>query len=160
MILDKKNIYVEKDDKLVLEGNRNLIDGLWDIPIPYYDIYKKIVQTNNHIQPPTHMAMYMAKEQPATSKPLQKKKKTQCNKYFATHSKRLKISLKPICNYEVDRKIKIDIYKLNTENLTRATITSPSIYIVLRKNETKKDLIKFHHAIILTCTIHFGKGYK
>ena len=70
VILNKKNIYVEKDDKLVLESDRNLIDGLWDIPIPYYDVYKKIVQTNNLIHPPTYMAMYMSKGQLSTSKPL------------------------------------------------------------------------------------------
>ena len=43
VILDKKNLYVEKDDKLMLEGDRNRTDGLWDIPIPYYDVYKKTV---------------------------------------------------------------------------------------------------------------------
>ena len=66
---------MEKDDKLVLEGHRNLTDGLWDISIPYYGVYKNTVQTDNHFQPPAHMEMYIAKEQPSTSKPLQKKRK-------------------------------------------------------------------------------------
>ena len=74
MILDKK-LYVEKDIKLVLEGNRSLTDGLWDIPVPYYDVYKKTVHMVNYIQPLIHMVIYMKKDQPSTSKPLKKKRK-------------------------------------------------------------------------------------
>ena len=58
-ILNKKNIYVAKDNQMVLEGHKNLTDGLWDICISYYDVYKNL-QTDNHIQPPTHKAMFMA----------------------------------------------------------------------------------------------------
>ena len=53
---------MEKDDKLVLEGKRNLTDGLSDTLIPYYDIYKKTEQTNNHIMQPSHIAMNIIKK--------------------------------------------------------------------------------------------------
>ena len=33
-ILDKKKLHVFKQDELVLEGNRNRSDGLWDVPFP------------------------------------------------------------------------------------------------------------------------------
>ena len=62
VIFDKRKLYVEKDAKLVLEGLRNLTVALFDIPIPYYDVYKKTLQINNHIQPPTYIAMYMAQK--------------------------------------------------------------------------------------------------
>ena len=42
VILDQKKLYVEKDNKLVLEGKRNLIDELWDKPIPYEDVYNRL----------------------------------------------------------------------------------------------------------------------
>ena len=42
VILDKKKLYVEKDDKVVLEANRNLTYGLWDIPILYCDCHQVI----------------------------------------------------------------------------------------------------------------------
>ena len=109
VILDKKKLYAEKDDKSVLEGHRNLTDELWDIPIPYYDVYKKTVQTNTHIQPPTHMEMYMVKEQPSTSKPLQKKRKKSTQQIFYNAFQYLEDLIEVNeCNYEVDQKLKID----------------------------------------------------
>ena len=33
VILEQKKLYMEKDNKLLLEGHINLTDGLWDIPI-------------------------------------------------------------------------------------------------------------------------------
>ena len=54
------------------------------------------------------------------------------------------------CNYEVDRQLQIDRCKLNTANLTQDTITPPSISIILKTNETKQDLTKFHHTSLLS----------
>lgn len=31
---DKSHVYVSKNNKLILKGNRNLKDNLWDIPLP------------------------------------------------------------------------------------------------------------------------------
>ena len=36
-----------KKNMLVLQGDRNEDDGLWDIKIPYYDVCKKNLQTDN-----------------------------------------------------------------------------------------------------------------
>ena len=57
VILGKRKLYVEKENHMILEGHRNLTNGLWDIPIPYYDVYKKTLQTDNRIHPPTHAAI-------------------------------------------------------------------------------------------------------
>ena len=61
VLLDKKKLYVKKNNSMVLEGNRNMKDGLWDIPIPYYDVGKRALQTDNYIHTPTHAAMYTTK---------------------------------------------------------------------------------------------------
>ena len=58
VLLDKKILYVVKENFLVLQGDRNQYDGLWDIKILYYDVHKKNFQTYNYHQPTTHAAMY------------------------------------------------------------------------------------------------------
>ena len=116
VILGKKKLYVEKDNKLVLEGHRYLTDGLWDIPIPYYDVYKKTVHTNNHIQPPTHMAIYMVKEQHSTSKPLQRKRKKSMQQIFCNAFHDLEDLIEDNeYNCEMDRQLKIDRCKLKQQ---------------------------------------------
>ena len=151
VILDKKKLYIDKDDKLVLEGNRNRTNGLWDIPIPYYGVYKKTVKKNNNIQPPTHMAMYMEIEQPSTSKPLQNKRKNSMQQKFCNAFQDLEdFAEVNECNYEVEPQFKIERCKHNIADLTQANVTSPSISATLRKNKTKEDLINFHHAALFS----------
>ena len=58
VLLDKRKLYAVKKNTLVLQGDRNKDDGLWDIKIPYYEVYKKNLQTDNYHQPTTHAAMY------------------------------------------------------------------------------------------------------
>ena len=41
VLLDKKNMYAIKEDEVLLQGKRNLPDGLWDIPIPKSTIDEK-----------------------------------------------------------------------------------------------------------------------
>ena len=119
-----------------------MTDGLWDISIPYYDVYKQTAHTNTHIQPPTHMTIYMeiymAKEQPSTSKPLQEKRQNSMQQRFCNAGQDLEDIIEANeCNYEVDRQLKIDRCKLNIENLAQATIISPSVSVILTKKETK-----------------------
>ena len=58
VLLDKRKLYVIKEKNMVLQGDRNRTDGLWDIKIPYYDVYKKNLQSDNFHQPPTHAVVY------------------------------------------------------------------------------------------------------
>ena len=58
VLLDKRKLYAVKKNTLVLQGDRNKDDGLWDIKIPYYEVYKKNLQTDNYHQPTTHAARY------------------------------------------------------------------------------------------------------
>ena len=94
----------------------------------------------------------MAIKQPSTSKP---HKKTTQN----STQQRLFIAFQYIedltavneCSYEVYQQLKIDRCNLNdTSNLTQAIITSPSISVILRKNQAKKYLIKFHHGALFS----------
>ena len=63
--LDSKNLIAVKNDKVVLNGKRNLQDGLWDVPIPQntdlvdddgWTLVKKKRKNNNNTPPIQHRA--------------------------------------------------------------------------------------------------------
>ena len=68
VLLDKKKLVVTQKKSMILHGNRNQSDGLWDIKISYYEVYKR--------NPPTHVAIYLgnAKACTATTKQIIPKK--------------------------------------------------------------------------------------
>jgi len=53
VILNKKKLLAVKNDKIILEGHRNYLDGLWDIPIQ-----KTRLQQDNYINPAHHGLQY------------------------------------------------------------------------------------------------------
>ena len=53
MVLNKKKLLALKNDKVISEGNRNYLDGLWDIPI-----HKTQLQQDNYINPAHHGLQY------------------------------------------------------------------------------------------------------
>ena len=51
----------------------------------------------------------------------------------------------------MERQLKIDKCNLNNkETLTQATIASSSVSVVMRKSQTKQDLIKSHHGVFFS----------
>ena len=53
MVLDKEKLLALKNNKVILEGDRNQVDGLWDIPI-----HKTKLQTDNYIDPSYYGLQY------------------------------------------------------------------------------------------------------
>ena len=53
VLLNKRKMYAIKDDEVLVEGNRNITDGLWDIPIS-----KNHIQENNYEEPRHHGLSY------------------------------------------------------------------------------------------------------
>ena len=49
VILNKKTAIVQKDNKTILRGNRNLRDNLWDIQIPFSQLKNSTSQVVNAI---------------------------------------------------------------------------------------------------------------
>ena len=45
VFLDKKTLLAVKDQKIIIQGTRNILDGLWDIPV-----YKQSITNNNYIK--------------------------------------------------------------------------------------------------------------
>ena len=57
ILLNKKKMYVIKDKELILQGTRNKLDGLWDIPV-----YKTELNSDNFGKPPTSAALYIEQD--------------------------------------------------------------------------------------------------
>ena len=51
-------MYAVKDNALILRGQRNKVYVLWDINIPYYEVYKRIIQDESYSPPTSHTALY------------------------------------------------------------------------------------------------------
>ena len=67
ILLNKKNLYVIKDNNLLLKGHRNYTNRLWDIPLINPDPLQSEI-----VQQPSHAGLY-SKLQVPTRQPLQKK---------------------------------------------------------------------------------------
>ena len=158
VLLDKHKLYAVKKNTLVLQGDRNKDDGLWDIKIPYYDVYKKTLQTDNYHQPTTHAAMYTASHHTTrtttTTSPSKNPRQNSTIKKstFLDIFKNLEALISTNeCAYHVNNALKIDrISNTSPSNYVKATITTPSMSVILRKNETKSDLVNFHHGALFS----------
>jgi hypothetical protein len=53
ILLNKTKLFAIKENEIVLKGERNIHDGLWDIPV-----YKRLLSESNWITPPLHPALY------------------------------------------------------------------------------------------------------
>ena len=67
MLLNKKKLILAKNSNNILHGDRNRSDGLWDIKIPYYEVYTRELQSDNFINTPSHAAMYLGNEKAFTT---------------------------------------------------------------------------------------------
>ena len=57
ILLNKKKMYVIKEDELTIQGARNKLDGLWDIPV-----YKTEIHTDNFKTSTTNAALYIKQD--------------------------------------------------------------------------------------------------
>ena len=166
IILDKKKMYAIKDKEIILQGDRNLTDGLWDIPIHKYDI-----DENNYKKPDQHGLSYLQTESC-------KYKLNMCN--LATKSCKYKLNMcntkKNLCIYNTTTNKQkkenepffrvfsglnklIDVnecdflcnqqLKEDTRQYRKVQL-QPKINVILRKDKTKSDLAQFHHGSLFS----------
>ena len=118
ILLDKEQMYTIKEDESLLQGKRNLIDGLWDILI-----HKSIMQEEYYEEPQRHGLTYTTpknnsiKQYTSTEKPKKEEKnffhifdglntlidvnicETLCNKQLKEEIRQsLKVNLQPKIN--------------------------------------------------------------
>ena len=72
--MDKDELIVKKDKNIILKGQRNFKDGLWDIPIP-----KTNITTKCCLKPTIHPGLYFNNEHKPTTINLPKPIKSSSN---------------------------------------------------------------------------------
>ena len=140
VLLNNKKLYAIKDKTLVLEGDRNYSDGLWDIPI-----FKTSISKPNYHVPNIHPGIY-----PSSSPPV-------INSSIATKPRRMRVKqdyrlpkdFRYFDNLIEDNIDYISIEKQVNKDKTiyrPVTIQSPSMSVIIRKKQTHTELAQYLHA--------------
>ena len=137
--LCQKKLVARKNDNMMLRGERNHRDGLWDMPIQ-----KTELQTDNYKPPPMHAAMYSSK-------------KLDPQRLFNTTKNKKKIKLRmaqriPILssrklNHLTHRQLQKDQKTFNTTHKVASLVSEQSkLNVIICKKQPKVDLAKYLHA--------------
>ena len=119
--LDKKNLKVFKEERLIMKGHRNKSDGLWDMPIT------RPITTNNVILPAPHPGIY------PTRMCMHKNNKT--TKKFIP---KIKLMCRQKLHQNIDQLIQEFTSKDNKAN------------VIIKKKQTKVTLARYLHACCLS----------
>ena len=141
ILLDKKKISVYKDNKVIINGYRNPIDGLWDIPIK-----------SNYVSPPLIASLYKQNQPKYNSIPTFLRKIntiTTCDKTKISHKKsvqsnHLPLYLQHLNNIVDDNLIEDAIRASKQEN--------HKLNVIIRKKQSKRQLAQYLHAACLSPT--------
>ena len=133
-----KNFQCKYDKKeIILEGTRNAIDGLWDVPIA-----KRSITRDNYVEPSLHGLSPIS---PTTIKraytPRTKKRDTLISNEEANIFNHFDGIIEGnVCNYLVNCQLKKDRISAQTTH-----ILDEHLNVILRKHETHGDLADFLH---------------
>ena len=127
VLLITKKLYAIKEVDIILEGNRNLNDGLWDIPIQ-----ERTITSANYIKSDIHMSLYPATYiKPSTNavtfKPSSRVKSHKFPKEFQVFNSLIDSN---ICGQTIDQQLR-KYYKTYTPiSVSRKNL---SLAIIIRK---------------------------
>ena len=144
VVLSKDKLSVVKDGEIILRGTRNKQDDLWDIPL-----HKNLLSHDNYKTPKTHPALYLAdinKKRSSPPTPERARIKTVRTNHLktTTDSYRVNAISRKGCAHLVHRQQEHDLkYGFCKVNLLRK---HNKISVILRKKETKTNLVKYLHA--------------
>ena len=157
ILLNKRKMYAVKNDEIVLEGDRNFRDRLWDIPVQKTELSPTII-TNT----PQHAGLY---NNYSVIKPTIKQKRARINSLprhyqniFANMDKLIEVHE---CNNIVDEQLKNDRKKLYDHEFARMNTViddnmpdqfstlrlnqEQKLNVIIRKKEPKANLASFLH---------------
>ena len=129
-----------KNKAIILEGDRNYSDGLWDIPI-----YKTSISSQNYNEPNIHPGIHPSRT-PAVCNTLIAEK---TNKIWKKRESRLPKEFRYSDNRISDNINYIAIEKQMNKDKTLyrpVTIQSPSMSVIIRKKQTHTELVQYLHA--------------
>ena len=132
VLLNKNKLYAVKDDKVLLHGDRNHQDGLWDIPI---HIHQAAVSTH-------HTGLYSAS--------LSKKQTNLDTSESNDGSNKSQFGVGPRRSKQKYNHVFSSLNALIDDNLFEKDIapyeTDRVVNIILRKDKTKQELAEYLHA--------------
>ena len=149
--LTKQNLIVTKNNKVVLQGVRNHVDKLWDIPIQ-----KTVLQSNNCVIPPVHPSLYPSSGIPSKTWPSKSKVlHPPVKRKVKNHTDITNISMATL-NSLIKRQQNLDP-NLSTELQPQEKLAiltpipeQPSLHVIIWKKQTKMELAKYLHACLLS----------
>ena len=126
--------------------------------IYYYEVYKRTIQDENYPPPSSHAALYTSHTTPSTTAratlstfttPSSKSPLRNPINLLKNISDGLEALLQVNeCDYLVSQQLKIDRIQ-HKQKVLRCNLTQ-SISVILRKDKTKADLARFHHAALFS----------
>ena len=129
-------MYAIKDDEVLVEGKRNITDGLYDIPI-----YKNLIHKNNYVEPQHHGLSYKLPKTNSIvqSTPTEQPKEDNRKLFRIFYGLNKPIDVNE-CDLLCNKQQKEDTRKYQKVSINQ------KINVILRKDKTKQDLAQFHHA--------------
>jgi hypothetical protein len=141
VIFDKKMMTAKKEDKIILTGHRNHKDGLYDIPIQ-----KTRLQEDHYVRPPRHAAIYRRTQFLNTKKGISTINKRTSSHHLTTFPPDLKTLRELVMHNALDQYIKHVLKQDKKFQRVEKIKQHTSISVIIRKDETKHDLVKYLHA--------------
>ena len=139
VLLNDRKLYALKNKEIVIEGDRNPSDGLWDIPI-----FKTSISKQNYPAPHIHPGIYPSRS-PAVlnsliagvDKAMPKQQKSRIHKDFRNFDSLITDNM----DYDAIEKQIRDDKKLYAP----VTIQSPSMSVIIQKKKTRTELVQYLH---------------
>ena len=132
------NIKIDIDENnIVMKGHRNHRDGLYDIPLE-----TQTIQQNNFVMPKLHPIYKFNVEKP-TFETL----KTN----HISFTPKMKQTVNNMTTRKFTNIISPFLYN-NTKNYVPVAVTTPKLNVILRKDKTKEELVKFLHGAVCSPT--------
>ena len=140
VLLNKKNMYAVKEDEVILQGKRNLTDGLWDIPI-----HKSTINKENYLEPQCHGFPYATPKNNNVKQNIRtEKQKTEKKDFFRVFDGLNKLIDVNECEHLCNKQLKEDTRQYLKVNIQQ------KLNVILRKDKTKEDLARYHHGSLFS----------
>ena len=149
IVLSKEHLDVIKNNKVILQGQRNWHDDLWDIPI-----IKTTLTRDNYHFPPVHPGIYTEQTKPKHNDNLHKsrekclsKNRSAVNRYARqiNNIKTINEISKQECAHLIDIQLRQDEKKLPLATSDRL-LKRHKMAIIIKKKQTHHNLVRYLHA--------------
>ena len=141
--LNNKILLAVKDNEVIMEGKRNLNDGLWDIPIQ-----KTTLTKFNHPLPPIHPGLYKSLPRISTANIIKYKKPLPTKNRVAKLLRQFHQLIHENIDYNIiEKQQQTDV---RTYLPVKIAPDNPSLSVIIHKKKTHMELAQYLHASCLS----------